>query len=207
MKYPALASELVKLLKQDQKEWRDFAKLEFETEDKSSLQDERKILRHRARTRAQRALQILGEIGEPSLSNIGADAAQALSILALHDSLSSLRIVLDSFIVCFENFRDDTFFQAIPSMTDWALLLEKKPQKFGTIWLFDENKQPFLPTVEGFESVNDRREEYRIEPLRWPKSLAIPEESQPWLKRPLSELVMREPTQKEYEEFSKDYLD
>ncbi len=92
-------------------------------------------------------------------------------------------------------------------MTDWMLILEPKPQRFGTIWLFDEEKEPFLPTVDDFEYVNVRREEYRIEPLRWPKSLAIPEEKQPWLKRPLSELRMREPTQKEYNEFLKDYLE
>jgi hypothetical protein len=38
-------------------------------------------------------LEILRDIGRPTLSNIGADAAQAVSILALHDSLAVVRSV------------------------------------------------------------------------------------------------------------------
>lgn len=85
-------------------------------------------------------------------------------------------------------------------MTDLALLLERKPQRFGTQWLFDEHKWPFLPTVEDFEHVNERRAAYGLGPLRWPKSLAISESEQPWLTRPLSELVMRDPTEDEYKQ-------
>jgi len=51
-----------------------------------------------------------------------------------------------------------------------------------------------LYPVANFEDIEERRREYGIEPFRWPKSLAMPKEEQPWLKRPLSELVMREPT-------------
>lgn len=56
--------------------------------------------------------------------------------------------------------------------------------------------------VDDFAHVNERREGYGIDPLRWPKSLAIPEPEQPWLKRPLAELVMREPTEAEYAKLS-----
>lgn len=37
MHYPDCAQELVQLLKADQTEWREFARKEFETEDKPSL--------------------------------------------------------------------------------------------------------------------------------------------------------------------------
>lgn len=204
--YPEEAKELIRLLKQDQEEWRNFAQTEFEAKIKSTLKVKREILRQKVHQRARRMLQILNEIGEPSLSNIGIEAAQAISILALHDSINTLQIVLGAFVSCFEHQRENTYYQALPSMTDWLLLLEHKPQRFGTIWLFDKNNKPFLPTVEDFEHVNKRRSEYGIEPLRWPKSLAIPESKQPWLKQPLTELVMREPTKQDYNDFARDYV-
>jgi len=46
--------------------------------------------------------------------------------------------------------------------------------------------------------MTDRRAEYGIEPLRWPKSLAFPESEQPWLQKPLSDLIMRDVTEAEY---------
>ena len=63
MRYPKLADELVKLLEDDQQEWRAFAKIEFKTENKSSLRDLKASLRERVHTRAQSGLRILGEIG------------------------------------------------------------------------------------------------------------------------------------------------
>ncbi|MES2971780.1 MAG: hypothetical protein V4702_05660 [Patescibacteria group bacterium] len=206
MNYPTQASELIRLLKDDQTEWREFAKVEFEADYKSSLNQQRAELRKRVHLRAQKTLRILDEIGEPTLSNIGADAAQAMSILALHDSLKSLRKVLSVFILCYEKNRDTAYFQAIPSMTDWLLVLGRKPQQFGTIWLLDSNKEPYLPIVKDFANVNERREQYGIGLLHWPKSLAISEKKQPWLKRPLSELIMRKPTDEEFREFAQYYL-
>lgn len=47
---------------------------------------------------------------------------------------------------------------------------------------------------------------YGVEPLRWPKSLAIPEGKQPWLKRPLSEAVMRDISEEEFREKYQSYL-
>jgi hypothetical protein len=84
-------------------------------------------------------------------------------------------------------------------MTDALLIMEGKPQRFGTQWFFDANNYPFLPTVEDFEHVNERRKQYGIEPLHWPKSLAIAEAEQTWLSRPLCEAIMRRPAQEEYE--------
>ena len=149
--------------------------------------------------RAERALAILDEIGEPSISNIGGKAAQALSILATHHSLSSTRRVLDAFEALYNKAPEDAYKESIPAMTDWLAILEHRPQTFGTIWLLDENHYPYLPTVANFEHINERRARYGIEPLRWPKSLVIPVEDQPWLKRPIHEATMRQPTAKELE--------
>jgi hypothetical protein len=203
IKYPAQAQELVQLLKEDQEERRATGKAYFQAVDNTNLKLHRATLAKNAQQRVQRVLQILNEVGEPSLSNIGEEAAQAVSVLAVHGSLDSLRRILAAFIDLYEQYPDDTYYQAIPSMTDWVLVLERKPQRFGTQWLFDYNRQPYLPPVEDFEHVNKRRAKYDIEPLRWPRSLAIPESEQPWLKRPLSELVMREPTDEEYAELAR----
>lgn len=197
--YPQYARELVELLNADQKEVKAVGQMYWH-ESKTAHEAARAKLKQHTRQRAERMLQILDEIGEPS---IGTEAAQAVSVLAVHEGGAALRRILDLFNQLYERDKSDCYYQAIPSMTDWWLLSDHKPQRFGTQWLFDSNKQPFLPTVEDFAQVNERRAQYDIEPLRWPKSLAIPESEQPWLKRPLSELVMREPTATEDKELDK----
>ncbi len=199
MRYPEYAAELIQLLQVDQKQMRKAGQAYFHEDDKAALESMHAALIQKTHQRTERMLHILDDVGEPSISNIGVDAAQAVSVLAVHDTLEVLKRVLAAFTTLYGRDRNDTYYQAIPSMTDKVLILERKPQRFGTQWMFDENKQPFLPPVENFDHVNERRAEYDIGPFRWPKSLAIPESEQPWLKKPLSELVMREPTSKELE--------
>lgn len=169
----------------------------FKVADKAVWEAQQTELKQKTQQRIKRLLEIVEEIGEPSITNIGAEAAQAVSVLALHDGSVALKKILTAFNQLYARDKADCYYQAIPSMTDLLLILEGKPQRFGTQWLFDANKQPFLPTVADFDHVNERRTAYGIEPLRWPKSLAIPESEQPWLTRPLSELIMRDPTEEE----------
>ncbi len=206
--FPELAKELIELFQADQKEYKAFSgKYYWGTDSQSDMAVEAKVtFKKHVHARAMRMLEILEEVKEPTLSNVGQEAAQAISILATHSSLGTTRKVLTAFESCYKQNRNNTYYQAIPAMADWVLLLSRKPQRFGTIWLFAKNKQPYLPTVEDYENINERRAEYGLEPLRWPKSLAIPESEQPWLKQPLSQLVMREPSNKEYEEFAADFL-
>lgn len=205
--FPELAKELVELLNADQEESKAFSRKYYWDNTKPDDVTKAKIVfRGHVHARAKRMLEILGEIKEPSLSNVGKEAAQAISILATHSSLKETRKVLAAFESCYKQDRSNAFYQAIPAMTDWVLLLSRKPQRFGTIWLFDKNKQPYLPTVEDYKNLDDRRAEYGLEPLRWPRSLAIPESDQPWLTRPLSELTLREPTNEEYNEFASDFV-
>lgn len=198
--FPEYADELAHMLKQDQAEKRELGRIYFST-DQITLEQTRAKLRHATDHRAKRVLEILAAIGEPSISNIGADGAQAMSVLAIHAGADEARQVLAAFEALYRRNKHDCFYRVIPSMTDLVLLTDRKPQRFGTQWFFDAHKQPFLPTVEDFENfdrLNERRAEYDIEPLRWPKSLAIPETDQPWLARPLSSLTMRPPTAEEY---------
>lgn len=198
MRYPHHAQELARLLAMDQEEKKKFARRYIASRDGSLLESEQHVLRINTKKRTARMMQILGKIGEPSLSNIGDEGALAISVLATHDEPAVLDKVLAAFQVVYERNKGDCRYQSIPAMVDASRLAKHQPQYFGTQWFFDDNKYPFLPTVEDFEHVNERRREYGIEPLRWPKSLAIPESEQPWLSKPLEELVMREPSAQEY---------
>lgn len=206
VKYPEYATELEALLEVDQKIWKTFSKAYHSKEDESGYKVAYEKLRLGMQERTIRMLEILNAIHEPSLSNIGSKAAQAISILALHGSLTVLKKVLAAFEKCHERDKNDTYYQAIPSMVDRVLILERQPQIFGTQWEMDEHGQPFLPTVKDLQHVNDRRAQYGIENFRWPKSLAIPESEQPWLKKPLSELMMRDITDQEIKQKYQDYL-
>lgn len=199
MRYPEYAHELEQLLAADQTEKKDFARRYFAVKNGPQLDADRQLLKANTQKRGACTLEILDHIGEPSLSNIGAEGALAMSVLASHDDPVVLDRVLAAFEQVYKRDKVDCRYQSIPVMTDASRLAKHRPQRFGTQWFFDENMYPFLPTVEDFEHVNERRQEYGIEPLRWPKSLAIPESEQPWLARPLNELVMREPTTEEYE--------
>lgn len=194
--YDSQAKELIALLQEDQAEIKKLGR-DFFTCSPEEYESRQQASREHIRRRMDRALEVMAEVGTPSIGNIGAEAAQALSVLALHDGVA-LKEVLRAFDDVYSADKQDCYYQAIPAMTDWLLLLERKPQRFATQWLFDDTKQPFLPTTEDFSCVNERRAEYGIEPLRWPKSLAIPESDQPWLTRPLSELTMRDLTDEEY---------
>jgi hypothetical protein len=205
IRYPEQAQELAHLLEEDQIEWREYARKEFEMQDKANLKPDKQILRQHVQKRAERMLEILTKIEEPSISNIGTEGALAISVLATHTSLEVTHDVLRAFNDLYTRNKEDTRYQSIPAMTDWLAILEHRPQTFGTIWLMDEAGYPFLPTVEDFEHVNGRRTEYGVGPLRWPKSLAISEAKQPWLNKPLSGLVMRDPTDEEYAAFEHDY--
>jgi hypothetical protein len=208
MKYPQQSKELIKLLAQDQAEWKTYAKAEFVDKLPTDELHVLKLnLRKKVKERGEQALQILNEIDKmPSIDNIGSEAAVALSVLATHYSLDATRQVLIAFENCYAQSTENTQLTSIPAMTDWVAILEHRPQKFGTIWLFDSSNYPFLPTVEDFEHINERRKAYGIEPLRWPKSLVIPEENQPWLKQAVSEAVMRAPTEAELQNLTEYYL-
>jgi len=206
LKYPEFASELVDLLEKDQTEWKTFWAEYYDRQATLGFKDALKQVKAHQKVRSQRMMIILQIIKEPTITNIGSDAAQAISILALHDHITVLSEVHAAFVESNAKNHQDTYYQAIPSTTDRLCILNRQPQIFGTQWDFNEHNYPFLPTVKDFKSVNQRRAEYDIEPLRWPRSLAMPEAEQPWLKRSLSELIMRDVTDEEFEAKYKDCI-
>lgn len=202
MQYPKLSKELSILLAQDQRETKALAQT-YISEGVSEYYIASKLAVQSGITkRMKRALEILYEIDDPLLSKIGRNGSVALSVLALHASLTDLQTVLNAFQRCYEKHKGDCAYDLIPAMRDWLLIQKGLPQEFGTQWLFDEDNYPFLPTVARFttfDELNSRRAAYGREPLRWPRSLVMTEGEQPWLKRPISEAVARIPTQRELE--------
>lgn len=204
--YPEYAKELQSLVEQDQQQWKAFWRQHYQKQDSYGFKTAFKKVRLQQHAHTKRMTAILDKIQEPSITNIGKEAAQAISIIALHDSLPILKRVLKAFEVGYLRAKKDTYYQAIPSMTDQVLLLERNPQRFGTQWEGNGLSEPFLPTVADFEHVNERRAVYGIEPLRWPKSLAIPEVEQPWLQKPITDLIMRDLSEEEFIRSYAEYL-
>jgi hypothetical protein len=194
---PEFIHELTRLLEDDQKEKLELAR-EFLKDNTADWTSEKARLKQMTRRRTKRMMEILDDVGEPSLSNIGDKGTLAISVLASHDTPSTLKKVLKKFEDLNRTNREDCRYQSIPAMTDALSIAERKQQRFGTHWFFDKDNYPFLYPVADFEHIEERRKEYGIEPFHWPKSLAMSEEKQLWLKSPLSELVMREPTEEEY---------
>lgn len=206
MVYPDESKELTDLLDEDQKEYKKFAKKYLLSNNKSSLEKERLVLVKHFRERAKKMRRIVKKIGLPSISNIGKEANIAVSVLASHASIEDTKFILDIFNKIYKKNKEEVNFESIAALSDIVLVFEHKPQEYGTIWFFDNNLQPFLPTIRNPKELNERREKYGLGPLRWPKSLALDESLQPWLKKPINELIMREPTKKEYLDNFKNYI-
>jgi hypothetical protein len=200
MQYPKFSNELIAMLAQDQTEMKELARLYISEGATESYSRKKAVVQSGNARRVERALAILAEVKEPSLSNIGKKGSLALSVLALHASFAELETVTDAFQRCYDRDKKDCAYDLIPAMVDWLLIQRGMPQEFGTQWLFDEHNYPFLPTVDRFttiEELNVRRAVYGRESHKWPKSLVMTDQEQPWLKRPLSEAVMRMPTKRE----------
>src|SRR6266705_1086504 len=126
MNYPKQAAELTRLLQADQKHVKAVGYAYFHESDREKYDVLRRQLKRDTQKRTKRMFQILDEIGEPSIANISAEAAQAVSILATHDGHDALKRVLDMFTKIYERDRQDAYYQAIPAMTDWVFILEHK---------------------------------------------------------------------------------
>ena len=93
IKYPNYRDELVELGRQDQKEIRNhYQKLKSLTSDKARETLNQKLKEH-CHIRAERMMQILKIIKEPSISNIGIEGSEMVSVLALHSYYDEMKKV------------------------------------------------------------------------------------------------------------------
>jgi len=171
-----------------------------------NLVTSRKRLTERNLQRAKRALQILDQIGEPTIDNIGIDGVEALSIIALHTKYGIMKKVLIAFEAAYKKDPAKVYRAVIPSLTDRVLMLERKKQRFGSQWLVGADGKFFLYPVADFKHMNERRAWYELDKARHPRDLAygipkgpLPPETQ--------ESDQRQPTSEEYDDQMSEALD
>lgn len=210
VKFPKFRDELLAMLDQDQKEVRAQARFvrawSANSGSESVVRRKRIQLSKNCRARADRMLRILEVIEAPTIDKIGVDASQAVSVVALHSSLSIMKKVLAIFAEYYQKDRANIYYQAIPSLTDRIMILEGKKQSFGTQWLPDKNGNWFLYPVEDFARMNERRAAYGLGGATQPRDLSLEDAKQPWIAIAAKESDQQQPTKEDYGEYSRDYL-
>ncbi len=195
------------MLEADQQEVRACSKAYWQAPSAAATRDIRERFIVHSKDRVSRALEILDDIGLPTIENIGTDGAQALSVLALHANLSTMRRVLSTFEKGYSENSASVYYEAIPSLTDRILIIEGKNQRFGTQWMLGADGKFFLPPVEGFDQMNRRRAAYGLGKSRHPIDLTngVPKTDPP---RPDTQASdQRLPTKPEYQGFVYGSLD
>ncbi len=178
-KYPQYQAELARLVEADQTEARGhYQKLKALTlkSQKTALDGQFKAHCH---DRAERMMQILAEIKEPSISNIGTSGSEAVSLLALHSYLDEMKVVLAAYEAVFVRDPEDVYSESIPSLTDRIMVLEHRMQLYGNNWSTDKDGTFFLIPVQDFEHMNERRATFGLGPRMRPTVYAIGEEKYP----------------------------
>lgn len=207
MKYSNYAHELIRLLADDQLELRKFA-IAFHDPNtpKDKLENSRTILRSDTMSRSQRMLEIVELISKPTISNIGEEASEAIGVLTLHSSLNAMEEILNKFETSFNEDPNDVYRQVIPALTDRVHILHKKKQIFGTQWLYGDDQLPFLYPTENFEQVNKYRSKYGLGKLKYPRIVALEKNDQHTIDEIVKPDAQRLPTEDEFYEYSRDYL-
>ena len=201
--YPELRQELIKLGEEDQTEIRRYyQKLKAlktdEKKDKLELQ-----LKAHCHARAERMIEILKAIEEPSISNVGIEGSQVISLLALHSYLDEMKTVLMAFENLYAKEPTNVYNEAIPSLTDRIMVFEQRRQLYGTNWMIDKGGKYFLIPVKDFVHMNERRMAFGLGPRMKPIVYAIGEEKYP-LGQGLAEASdQKELTDEEYAKFTK----
>ncbi len=165
-----------------------------------------KRLVRRCLRRAERMLEILSEIGTPTIDTIGEDGSEAMAVLALHSKYSIMKKVLAAFEAAYKQYPAHTYRQVIPALTDRILILERKKQRFGSQWLMGADDTFFLYPVGDFKHMNERRAQYGLDKARHPRDLTygIPKGPLPPYTQ---ESDQREPTPEEYDDYVSEALD
>lgn len=206
MKYPRYRDELVALLEEDQREVRAQSHAWKCDPNSPGVVASGKRLTERCLSRAHRMLEILVEIGAPTIDNIGKTGSEALAVLALHSKYSIMKHVLAAFEQSYAREPANTFRELIPALTDRILIVERKKQRFGSQWLMEKDGTFFLYPVADFAHMNERRALYRLDKARHPRDLTygIPKGPLPPYTQ---ESDQRQPTPEEYDHYVSIMLD
>ena len=204
MKYPSYYSELIKMVESDQAEVKSFSR-DYSSMSKDEISRRKADLLLHSKARAKRVLEIINEIGLPTIEAIGYEGSQALSLIALHSTYSTMKIVLDIYMKAFLAHPNSIYPEAIPPLIDRVRIIEGKKQLYGTQWLLGEDGQPFLYPIENFKEVSNRRAKFGLGTLKRPTNLAISTQSQKQI--PARKSDQRKSTEQEYVDYVRDFID
>lgn len=173
VKFPAAKKELVNLEREDQAEVRGHSNVLKGLSSESQKRRQSDLLARRCHARADTMLEILGEIKDPTIENIGLEGSKAVSLLALHSYLDVMKKILSVYERNFQENPVNIYYQAIPSLTDRIMILERRIQLFGTNWSVAKDEKIFLIPVKDFATMNQRRARYGLKPTRRPVNLSF----------------------------------
>lgn len=207
VKFPRLRKKLLAMFDQDQQEVRSFAKSYSKTKNETTKKHKWTLMMEKHHARATDMLRILDEIKEPTTENIGLDGSKAVSIIALHSHIGTMKKILNIFEKQYKNNPSNIYCQAIPSLKDKTLTLERKKQLFGTQWWMDtKDGRPYLFPVKDFSKMNQRRSIYELEPAKRLVDLAPGAVKHPLGKGLVRETDQKQPPQDVYDEYSEHHL-
>ena len=206
VKYPQYQEELVNLMEDDQAEiLAHYQKLKLLTSDNDKKELKANLDSH-CHERVSKMIQILDEIGEPSITNIGMSGSEAVSLLALHSYLDEMKKVLAEYEAVYKRDPDDVYSESIPSLTDRIMVFEHRTQLYGNNWSIDKDGNYFMIPVEDFEHMNERRAKFGLKPRMRPTVYAVGEERYPLGIGEAQANDQKPLTDEEYEEFTRGHI-
>ncbi|HSX07545.1 MAG TPA: hypothetical protein VLG11_01495 [Candidatus Saccharimonadales bacterium] len=203
MKYPEYGHELLRMAEEDQYDARNMSRIMNAMTTEAELQEYRQEIADKFHERSKRMLEILKEIGVPTFENIGREAAETVSLFALHSYIDEIKKVLAIYEEQFKIDPNSFYKEAIPPLVDRIMIAEQRRQKFGTNWSIAKDGKWFLIPVEDFDNVNDLRVEYGLHPIRKPRCLSVGAAEWPLGQGPAEPSDQKELTDSEYAEYIK----
>lgn len=203
--FPKYEKELVRLGKKDQAEIRThYQKLKLLDSDESKEKLNNQLKAH-CHARAERMMEILEEIKQPSISNIG-DGSEVISFLALHSYLDVMKKVLKAYQSVYSRNPANVHNESIPSLTDRIMVFEHRTQLYGNNWALDKNGNFFLIPVKDFDQMNQRRATFGLGPRMKPTVYATGENKYPLGKGKAEASDQKVLTDDEYTAFTKGHI-
>ncbi len=164
VEHPLVRKRLLELMKSDQTD----RKQKWIIDDCATKADYLRLAESDS-ARAREALTLLGEIGSPSVRNIGLDGSRAIWLIALHnvDYVDMGKTVLSKMKYLYRKDKYQVFYQGIPYLVD-RLMIQKSgwsqtaKQLYGTQGYMDGDGIAHKFPIIDSERLEDRRKKFGL---------------------------------------------
>lgn len=202
VRYPEFQNELIRMAEADQQEIRSRYHAISTIKSESKRKAEYAGIAKRCHERAERMVEILRSIENPTAENIGYDGAEALLLITQHSYVAIMKDVLAIFELLYKQDPKSIPVSYMPALIDRIQILEKQKQLYGTQWMVDNEERPFLIEVDDFVTANTRRKAYGLGPVQLPQNLADGAQRHPLGKGAAYASHQKKLTDEEYAEYS-----